>query len=181
VIEQLGNLRRDDFSAAELDGLPRDGRRYEVVDGRLLVTGAQAPIHQAAVIGLMVRLKQACPPDQLVAFGSLDFRPDRRLSLRPDLLVCRREDAGPKYADRLLLAVEVISPSTRTTDVVLKRGLYEQHAVPSYWLLDPDRQELTILELTDDRYICQTVIQGDEPFEVTRPFPHRLTAAEVAS
>jgi Uma2 family endonuclease len=129
----------------------------------------------------MVRLKQACPPDQLVAFGSLDFRPDRRLSLRPDLLVCRREDAGPKYADRLLLAVEVISPSTRTTDVVLKRGLYEQHAVPSYWLLDPDRQELTILELSTNRYICRTVVQGREPVDATLPFPIRLTATEVVS
>ena len=100
----------------------RDGRRYEVVDGRLLVTGAQPPAHHAALVALMIQLKHACPPDLLVSVGSLDFRPTLGVSLRPDLLVCRRADAGPHLLTAPpLLTVEVLSPSTRTTDVVLKR------------------------------------------------------------
>lgn len=157
----------------------RDGRRYEVVDGRLLVTGVQPPAHQAAVVGLMVRLKEACPADQLVAVGSLDLRPTRRLSLRPDLLVCRRADAGPQYVQHALLAVEVLSPTTRITDVALKRDLYEQSAVPSYWLLDPTHQELTILTLTPTGYICQAVLQSEETFHTTTPFPLTLTPADL--
>ena len=156
-----------------------DGRRYEVVDGRLLVTGVQPPAHQAAVVGLMVRLKEACPADQLVAVGSLDFRPTRRLSLRPDLLVCRRADAGPQYVQHASLAVEVLSPTTRITDVVLKRDLYEQSGVPSYWLLDPTHQELTILHLTPTGYTCEAVVQSDDAFTTTHPFPVRLCPAEL--
>lgn len=127
----------------------------------------------------MVRLKEACPPDQLVAVGSLDLRPTRRLSLRPDLLVCRRADAGPQYVQHALLAVEVLSPTTRITNVVLKRDLYEQSGVPSYWLLDPTHQELIILTLAPAGYTCRAVLQGDETFTADFPFPVQLSPADL--
>jgi Uma2 family endonuclease len=156
------------------------GDRYEVVDGKLLVTGVQPPVHHAAVVGLLVRLKQACPAELLVAVGSLDFRPVHGVSLRPDLMVCRRDEAGPKFVVRPpLLAVEVVSPSTRVTDVVLKRTRYEQYGVQSYWLLDPDNQELTVLHLTNNTYTCHTVVQSEEPFETDFPFPIRFSPAEL--
>ena len=154
----------------------RDGRRYEVVNGRLLITGAQPPAHHAAVIALMVALKQACPPDLLVSVGSLAFRPTPHTTLRPDILV------GPRNytpTEPPALAVEVLSPSTRTTDVVLKRTLYEQHAVQSYWLLDPTHHELTILELTDSGYTCRAVLQSEETFQATEPFPITLAPSAL--
>jgi Uma2 family endonuclease len=151
-----------------------------VVDGRLLITGAQPPAHHAAVVALMVLLKHACPPDLLVAVGSLDFRPTLGISLRPDLLVCRRTDAGHQLLTAPpALTVEVLSPATRTTDVVLKRTLYETHQVPSYWLLDPTHNELTILELTPIGYTCQAVVQSEETFHTTTPFPVTLTPAKL--
>ena len=128
----------------------------------------------------MILLKHACPSDLLVSVGSLDFRPTLGVSLRPDLLVCSRADAGPHLLTAPpLLTVEVLSPSTRTTDVVLKRTLYETHRVPSYWLLDPTHHELTILELTDCGYTCQAVVQAEETFHATTPFPIALTPAAL--
>jgi Uma2 family endonuclease len=172
-------LQRDDLTPANV---PYGGRRYEVVNGKLLVTGAQPPAHRAAIIAVMIRLKLSCPPDQLVAVDSLDFRPTRGLSLRPDILVCDSQDAGPQFTTApLLLAVEVISPSTRATDVVLKRALYEQAGVKSYWLLDPANQELTILDLDDTHYTCQAVLQGEEAHTTTRPFPVTLSPAELST
>jgi len=181
IIEQTVEPRRNG-QHDQPDGvrIPRDGRRYEVVDGRLLVTGAQPPAHHAAVVALMVQLKQACPPDLLVAVNSLDFRPTRGISLRPDLLVCRRADAGRNLLEAPpLLTVEVLSPSTRTTDVVLKRTLYEHHHVQSYWLLDPTQHELTILDLTDAGYICRAVVQAEEAFHAAIPFPINLIPAAL--
>ncbi|TDU91646.1 Uma2 family endonuclease [Kribbella voronezhensis] len=174
-----GKLRTTPDSGA----LPRrGGHRYEVVDGKLLVTGAQASVHHAAVVGLLVRLKQACPSELLVTVGSLDFRPVPGVSLRPDLMVCRRDEAGPQIVVRPpLLAVEVISASTRVTDVVLKRTRYEQYGVPSYWLLDPDNQELTVLHLTNHTYTCHTVVQSEELFETDSPFPLTFSPAELLS
>lgn len=129
----------------------------------------------------MVLLKHACPPDLLVSVGSLDFRPALNTSLRPDLLVCHRTDLRAQLLTAPpLLAVEVLSPTTRTTDVVLKRSLYEQHQIPSYWLLDPDAEELTVLELTPTGYTCQAVVQAEEAFEATTPFPLTLSPAALA-
>jgi Uma2 family endonuclease len=151
--------------------------KYEVVDGDLLITGSQPPDHQAAVVALMIALKQACPPHLMVAMGSHPFRPTPNTTLRPDLTVCPR-DYRP--TDPPLLAVEVLSPATRTTDVVLKRTLYEEHGVPSYWLLDPTTQELTILTRTPTTYTCQTVLHAEESFHTTTPFPLTLTPANLA-
>ena len=44
------------FTLADLDALPDDGMRYELVDGQLLVTPAPLPIHQRAVIQFSIRL-----------------------------------------------------------------------------------------------------------------------------
>jgi Uma2 family endonuclease len=172
VIEELANLVP---ATPATGGRAPDSRRYEVIDGRMVVTGVQPPAHQAAVVALMVLLKQACPSDLLVAVGSLDFRPTLRLSLRPDILVTSRAEAGPVYVQHAVLAVEVLSPSTRATDVVTKRELYAAHGVSSYWLVDPAAQELTVLQLVDGHYVCEAVIQGEEVFTATHPFPVTLT------
>jgi len=150
-----------------------------VIDGRLVVTGVQPAAHQTAVVAVMLLLKQACPADLLVSVGSLSFRPTRRLSLRPDVLVSLRADAGPQYVQKALLAVEVVSPATRVTDVVVKRELYAEHGVPAYWLLDPDRQELTILHLTATDYTCHAVLQGNETLDTSIPFPVPLSPAAL--
>ncbi|MEU4194783.1 Uma2 family endonuclease [Kribbella sp. NPDC026611] len=156
--------------------LQATNQKYEVVDGNLLITGPQPPGHQAAVVALMIALKQACPPGLMVALGSIAYRPTPNTTLRPDLLVCPR-DYTPTQPP--LLAVEVLSPATRTTDIVLKRTLYEHHQVPTYWLLDPTTQELTVLHLTHTTYTCQAVVQPEQPFHTTTPFPLTLTPANL--
>jgi Uma2 family endonuclease len=160
-------------STATADGL------YEVIDGRFQITAPQPPAHQAAIVALIIKLKSTCPPHLRVAVGSLNFRPTPHHTFHPDLLICPTSDAGPVFTPRLSLAVEVLSPSTRVTDVVHKRALYEQFEVPSYWLLDPDRQELTILELAPTHYTCQAVVQYDETHHVDLPFPVTLSPAEL--
>ncbi len=40
----------------------------------------------------------------------------------------------------LLLAVEVLSPSTARADRFTKRRLYQEVGVPTYWIVDPDRR-----------------------------------------
>ncbi|GAB3810345.1 Uma2 family endonuclease [Kribbella italica] len=127
----------------------------------------------------MIKLKSTCPSHLRVAVDSLDFRPTPHHTFHPDLLICPATDAGPVSTPRLSLAVEVLSPTTRVTDVVHKRSLYERFGVPSYWLLDPDRQELTVLELVAGRYTCQAVVQYDESHHAALPFPVDLSPAEL--
>ncbi|GAB2671223.1 Uma2 family endonuclease [Kribbella swartbergensis] len=168
------------FTLADLDALPDDGMRYELVDGVLLVTPAPLPIHQNAVVELTVTLRNHCPAEFKVFVAPLDFQPTPRRSLQPDVLVCRRVDVGPKAIHRpLLLAVEVLSAATRSKDLILKRGLYEEAGVQSYWIVDPEREELTVLELVEGRYVQRAVVTGKEAFDAEIPFPVRIVPAEL--
>ncbi len=111
----------------DLLGLPDDGLQYELADGMLLVTPAPRTRHQRVSLRLAVTLDAACPPELEVFHAPLDYQPNRQTSLQPDLLVVRRQDVGElNITAPLLLAVEVLSPSTRAKDLLLKRGLYEQ-------------------------------------------------------
>ena len=40
--------------------------------------------------------------------------------------------------------IEILSPSTRPRDERLKRDLYERKGVEEYWIVDPDRDVVTI-------------------------------------
>ena len=65
----------------------------------------------------------------------------------------RRDDPGDAAVTTpLALAVEVLSPSSRSIDVVLKRSLYEQAGVEQYWVVDPLEPSVTVWTLRDSSY-----------------------------
>lgn len=67
-----------------------------------------------------------------------------RKFVQPDLFVVPLVNDMPMRAwtevGRLLLAVEVLSPSTEHTDRGRKRTLYKEKAVPEYWIVDSDER-----------------------------------------
>jgi Uma2 family endonuclease len=73
-----------------------------------------------------------------VLAAPLDIRFSRTRQLQPDVVVVPRRPMTPRVQDLPLLVVEVLSPSTRATDLTLERHVFEQAGVPSYWLLDPE-------------------------------------------
>ena len=167
--------RGGDWTVADLADIPDDGLQYELADGVLLVSPAPRPRHQVVVGELYVLLRAACPPDLQVLFGPVDFQPTERRSLQPDLLVLRRADAGEtRIVEPLLLAVEVLSPSTRSKDLLLKRGLYEDSGVASYWVVDPAAPSVLALELCDGRYVEAGRAVGDDVLRLDLPFPVAL-------
>ena len=169
------------FTLADLEALPDDGMRYELVDGVLLVTPAPLPVHQTAVVELTFVLRKYCPEQLKVFVAPLDFQPTPSRSLQPDVLVCRRADVGPRAIEKpLLLAVEVLSPATRSKDLVLKRRLYEEAGVASYWIVDPAKEQLTVLELVDGTYLERAVVTGKEAFDAELPFPVQIVPAVLA-
>ncbi|TCC60371.1 Uma2 family endonuclease [Kribbella pittospori] len=106
--------------------------------------------------------------------------PAAGLSLLPDILVCRRDDIGERHVERLLLAVAIMSRSTRELDTGYRQALYDLSKVPSYWMFDPARRSLTVRELVDGEYAERTVV-GDDVFEATVPFSVRVVPAELVS
>jgi Uma2 family endonuclease len=157
------------FTAADLKTLP-EGMRHELIGGQLLVTPPPLLNHQRVVGNLMMLLHGNCPDELEVFLGPFEFRPSTGHVLLPDLLVCRREDVGARSVRRLLLAVEVLSPSTRMTDLLLKRALYEDAGVAAYWMFDPEARELIVLELVNGAYVERAVAKGNDAFTAELPF-----------
>lgn len=174
----------ESWSVDDVDALPDDGLRYELVDGSLLVSPAPGPRHQRGVFSVARALAAACPPELEVFVAPMDFRPTRKRSLQPDVLVVRREDVGEgALSVAPLLVVEVLSPSTRVRDLTLKRELYAQSGVASYWLLDPGADpsaaSLTVLALVDGAYTERARVVGEDEVVVDAPFPLTIRPADL--
>jgi|SRR5581483_11263690 len=159
------------LTRADLDEMPDDGHRYELIDGTLIVTPAPRHMHQRAVFELGRLLGDACPSDLEVLPAPFDVALGSETVLQPDLLVARRIDLTERDLPTApLLAVEILSPSTRLVDLNLKKARYEQAGCPSYWIVDPDAPEIVVWELRDGRYIEATRAIGNESCTVTVPF-----------
>jgi len=105
------------LTRADLEDTPDDGHRYELIDGVLIVSPGPDLPHQDVVGNLHLLLRAACPPELKVVLAPFDVVLAEDTVLEPDLLVAprshftRRELSGAP-----LLAVEVLSPSTRRFD-----------------------------------------------------------------
>jgi len=166
------------WTVADLALLPDDGLRYELVDGTLLVSPAPTKLHQRAVGQLYLLLTAACPPELEVFLAPTDYQPTSTRSLQPDLLVVSRSDPGEAAVTTpLALAVEVLSPSSLSVDRVLKRELYEQAGVASYWVVDPAARTITVWTLTGDVYGDPLVVTT--PTQLESPFAVRLVPEEL--
>ena len=123
--------------------LPDDGNRYETVHGELLVTPAPRLVHQRVVRRLVVALDHylgRCGVGEVFASpADLSWAPDTLV--QPDVFVADPHEARTaewSRVRRLLLAVEVLSPSSARADRFTKRRLYQEVGVATYWVVDPD-------------------------------------------
>jgi Uma2 family endonuclease len=158
------------LTASDLTLLPDDGHRYELVDGTLVVTPAPSMRHQRAVARLLKVLLDAAADDLEVLTAPFDVRLADDTVLQPDVLVCRRSDLTEQDLPASpLLAVEVLSPSTRLIDLNLKHARYETAGCPSYWVVDPDVPSLRAWELRDGSYAEIALVEGTEGFSAALP------------
>ncbi len=164
-----------------LHALPDDGNRYELVDGKLLVSPSPSLPHQWIVFDLYTALRS-----YVSTIGGMDVVGSpvavtfsRRREVQPDLVVLPLVDGRrPRSFDeagRAVLVVEVLSPSTARHDRVIKRRVYQMEGVPEYWIVDPDartverwrpmdeRPEIAIDTLTWEPAAAQDALRIDLP------------------
>jgi Uma2 family endonuclease len=109
------------FTVDDLEGMPDDGNRYELIDGLLLVTPAPGWSHQEMGFALAVQLRELCPHDLRVLPAPFAVRTAFDSEVQPDVLVARYGDMTMKNLPVApVLAVEVLSHSTRLKDRNLK-------------------------------------------------------------
>lgn len=169
-------LSRDDLAA-----LPDDGHRYEIVDGALLVTPSPGYQHQAAITELLVLLHSAIGPELVVLAAPFDYVISPNTVLQPDLLVADRAAAGERGLEdgTPLLVVEILSPSTRLSDLGTKRLAYQAAGVPAYWVVDPEGPSLTVFSLEAGTYAETAKVTGEATYHADFPFAVDVVPARL--
>ncbi len=143
------------FTYEDYRTTPED-KRYELLDGDLLMTPAPNLKHQRVQFELGSRLGRFIKDR---ALGEFFFAPcDVVLSdhdvVQPDLLFVSRErehllSGGDAVRGAPDLVVEILSPATADRDRGYKHALYARHGVAEYWLVDPTDETIAIHRLRD--------------------------------
>lgn len=177
-VEHRGRFRFED-----LDSMPDDGLRREIVGGSLVVSPAPLPVHQNVVIRLGALLLSAAPAGFRVLIAPVDWHQPDGDSFQPDLLVIAEEDYTPYEAPRPSvlphLVVEVLSPSNATYDTLLKRERYEARGVFSYWIVEPRQPSVTELRLAGGRYTERSRAVTGQRIATDAPFPVSFEVDEL--
>ena len=161
-------LMRPRVSYADLERAPEDGRRYELYDGEVFVVPAPIPLHQLAVHQFADLLKAyAHKHGGLVFLSPIDIVFSEFDVLQPDVVFFERGrerliDLWKPIRVAPDLAVEVLSPTTATTDRGKKMQMFARYGVREYWLVDPDARTIEVYWLAGDTYaLAQTAAEAE--------------------
>ena len=138
-------LTYDDFAL-----FPDDGKRHELIDGEHYVTPAPTTRHQAISQNLAVLLGSFVRSQGVgkIFHAPYDVVLSRHDVVEPDLVFVSAArlsiitEANVQGAPDL--AVEILSPSSRRQDEILKRDLYERAEVAEYWIVDPEAETVKV-------------------------------------
>jgi Uma2 family endonuclease len=137
------------YTADMVRALPDDGNRYETVHGELLVTPAPRIWHQEIVMRLVIALSEyvatASTAHVLASPADISWGPD--ILVQPDAFVASLSEVRTldwTNVKTLLLAVEVLSPSTARADRFTKRRLFQEVGIPAYWIVDGDERAVEV-------------------------------------
>ena len=155
----------------DLAHTPDDNRRYELLDGALLVTPSPRPLHQRVSKRLQRQLEVHFEETGLgeVLNAPVDVILTLHDVVVPDLVVVT---TPPQVTERAIegppaIIVEILSPTTRMRDRKLKAERYAALGVPHYWIVDPVARTLECYRLESARYT--TVLTAESPSHVSHP------------
>lgn len=161
------------WTVSDLDRLPDDGNRYELIDGVVAVSPSPSFRHQRVSTRLCTRLESAAPSGVTVAqaVGVVLLADQCPI---PDLVVLREpvDEWWNRYpAAQTLLVVEVVSPGTRSADRIRKPAQYAAAGIPNYWRVELDPVHVVAYRLDDEgTYAEHARAQEGSVFEALEPF-----------
>jgi len=130
---------------------PDDGLRHELIDGEHYVTPSPVLRHQRLLGRLHVAIADYVrehPASGEVLLSPFDIVFSKWDVVEPDLMFIAGDQPHILTEKNMVgapaLVVEILSPSTRKRDQTLKLRLFEKNGVREYWMIDPDRNLVTI-------------------------------------
>ncbi len=161
-----------------------EDNRYELEDGELILmnppTFRHAFIIRFLTNAFEVQIGQLSLP--WVTLSGIGVRTSVNRSRIPDLCVISTEEIPSldisAIIESAIIAVEIVSPESRTRDYRFKRSEYSVVGIPEYWIVDPAEQKVVVLNFVDGLYE-ETEYRGDTQI-VSQTFPELgLTAAQI--
>ncbi len=165
-----GTEPRGRLTYADYASLPDDGRRYQLVEGELVVMASPNTRHQLIVGEIYYRLRQHVDAARIgrVMVAPLDVVLDDHNVLQPDVLFVSTERRGVVVPQNLRgapdLCVEVLSPGTERLDRVRKLELYARFGVSHYWIVDLGARAIEEYVREGDVFRVRSVTSFDDPF-----------------
>lgn len=179
---------RSTWTFEDLQALPEDPLwRYEIVDGGLVMTPGPNTRHEWVSAVLRGRMQKQLP-DGFCVLGplSVDLHPSYRV---PDLVVISEDLVRAEPLNEKLrpvdvqLVVEVVSPSSLTTDRITKPAQYAAAGIAHFWRIEPGPDvSLSCYELRagDSVYTEVGTWTRGETARVERPFPLAIDLDDLA-
>jgi len=140
------------WSDEQLEALPQDGYKKELLDGRIITTPVHAT-HGAFCVRLSSILFYFVERHGLgkVYYSSTGFRLSEKVLLSPDISFVSNATLKKILVrpDKFLLgapdlAIEVLSPSDRMKEVYRKLDLFFEHGTRMAWLVDWKKEQIHI-------------------------------------
>ncbi len=148
------------WTLAELDRLPDDGNKYELVEGELFVTPAPSPAHETLAAELLFILIPYVHSQRLgLVFTPRSVVRQQGSEVEPDMMV---RPATPTLAKTWaemptpLLVVEILSRTTRRRDHEQKRAFYLRIGVAEYWIVDRLTRSICVIRSNADDVVCES-------------------------
>ena len=148
--------------------------QYELIDGQIyMLAGPRVP-HQRIVtvlLGMILSFFEDTPCSPFVApldvklYGESACFEDNPNVVQPDILVmCDTEnvDEDGIYQGIPSLVVEVLSPSTKSKDIIIKTHLYMTSGIHEYWVVDNEAHHLIINYFEERKLKDQKVYKTGE-------------------
>lgn len=159
-----------------------DWRCFEILDGALVVSPSANSRHEVVGEDLRAIIRAAAHPSfKIIGSMAVDLEPSY---LIPDLIVVRvenlRRNVNRLPADQVALAIEIVSPSSRSMDRFVKPQKYAEFGIPSYWRVEVDPVvALTAYELQDGVYADIGTWGPGETAVLERPFPVSIRIDDI--
>ena len=174
--------RRIRFTFRDYMQLPEsEEKRYELIDGELLMVPSPTTEHQKILGKLWSLLCEFVQEHDLgIVFSApLDVVLSQEDVLQPDIMFISREREGIITERNIQgapdLVIEILSPATAERDKTLKKTRYAKFGVRDYWIVDPQSTTIEVLKAGDQG--LETVRAYPEDTNVTSPLIQDLRIA----
>lgn len=161
-----------EYTIEDCDNLP-DDVRVELIDGVIYYMSAPTVAHQMIAGYIHAQLFNHIKSNKgnctaMISPLSVELNKDNKTSVQPDVLIACDKS---KVIKRCVygapdFVLEVLSPSTKSKDMVIKLNKYMAAGVKEYWMIDPNKKQVLVYNFDENRFAEVHTFEDTVPIAV---------------